>query len=122
MDFKSTNQMPNDNLAMLENNLDRTNSISLNSYLRSTIFQSITTDHLAINQSFYLQNDQASALISNSTSNLMSPFEILMGYYSSIHGLLSLCVCIFGIIANLVNILVLTRYLKELICFCFFNF
>jgi hypothetical protein len=37
-------------------------------------------------------------------------FESFHHFYRPIHGYLSLAVCVFGIIANVLNIIVLTRY------------
>lgn len=37
-------------------------------------------------------------------------FESFYNFYRPIHGYLSLAVCVFGIIANVLNIIVLTRY------------
>ena len=37
-------------------------------------------------------------------------FERFYYFYRPIHGYLSLAVCVFGIIANVLNIIVLTRY------------
>jgi hypothetical protein len=37
-------------------------------------------------------------------------FESFHYFYRPIHGYLSLAVCVFGIIANVLNIIVLTRY------------
>lgn len=77
----------------------------------STLFQSITTDYLTINQSSEIpQMDQPAFNSTGQIIHSVTYFEAFTGYYSSVvHGYLSLCVCIFGIIANLVNILVLTR-------------
>lgn len=88
--------------------LNKRNLSSLN-YILTTASSFQLADHLSLNQTFQLQSDQPIAL-PNVTGNFTSSwFEALTNYYSQVHGWLSLFVCLFGIIANLVNILVLTR-------------
>lgn len=71
------------------------------------------SDTIGVNQSSYLLTDDK-----------MSEFEVSLDqsrpfhgdyfhhfneYYTPIHGYISLIVCVFGIIANILNIVVLTR-------------
>lgn len=94
-------------------------NLSLASTALTAAFQSIQSDGLSIDQSLP-QNDQPiqahhnSSIVVSSPASLhssanLSYFEAFTTYYSEVHGYISLTVCIFGIIANLVNILVLTR-------------
>ena len=93
-------------------------NLSLATTAFSAAFQSIQSDGLSIDQTFP-QNDQpmhghnssmpGSPPASLHSSANLSYFEAFTTYYSEVHGYISLTVCIFGIIANLVNILVLTR-------------
>ncbi|KAK0062335.1 G-protein coupled receptor [Biomphalaria pfeifferi] len=45
----------------------------------------------------------------NSTTAIPSTFERLSKAYQQIHGYFAVCVCVFGIISNILNIIVLTR-------------
>ena len=107
MESNKTNLLPGDRQAIA--------GLNLASTAFTAAFQSIQSDGLSIDQSLP-QNDQpiqahpnSSMVILHSAGNL-SYFEAFTTYYSEVHGYISLTVCIFGIIANLVNILVLTRW------------
>lgn len=59
-----------------------------------------------INQSHSLQVDFDTNV---TLHNYTQAFKTFSRYYQPVHGYLSLLVCIFGIFANLLNIVVLTR-------------
>lgn len=102
----STNLLPSDRLAATPPSV----TLSLVTTALGAAFQSIQNDGLSVDQS---QSDQPVQAHQNLThlhvpTNL-SYFEAFTSYYSEVHGWISLTVCIFGIIANIVNIIVLTR-------------
>lgn len=110
MEPNRTNLLPSDRLAASPPN----GNLSLASTALSAVFQSFQSDGLSIDQSFPPSDQPMQAHHNSSMANLHGPanlsyFEAFTNYYSEVHGYISLTVCIFGIIANLVNILVLTR-------------
>ncbi|GIY95884.1 sex peptide receptor [Caerostris extrusa] len=73
-----------------------------------------------IPEEMILSNESEILLLGNMTSDAMSPqlqlqpyygdqLEVYRNFYSSIHGYISIMVCLFGITANCMNIIVLTR-------------
>jgi hypothetical protein len=93
------------------------NGIFISDYVSQSIFPTRSPFHNktvstinALNDSWLGNDDVALSSPSPSDSSLMTFCQ----WYQGVHGYLSIVVCSFGIVANLMNIIVLTR--KVMVC------